>query len=64
MITPWILNLLICVFIIAIIRYYWSRKHLYYLSWKLHGPLAFPFIGNAYKFICPNKGNINNRIKM
>nr|CAH7767114.1 unnamed protein product [Callosobruchus chinensis] len=35
---------------ICFVNFYGKRWKWYYHSWKVPGPLAFPFIGNAHKF--------------
>ncbi|XP_063697224.1 cytochrome P450 4C1-like [Culicoides brevitarsis] len=35
----------------TILRWYFKRRHLYYASWQLDGPLALPFIGNLFVFL-------------
>ncbi|KAJ6635617.1 putative cytochrome P450 [Pseudolycoriella hygida] len=35
----------------ALLQWIWTRRNLYYLSWQLPGPLAFPFVGNFFQLI-------------
>lgn len=43
------LIVLICLAILTVyyVKWLWSRRKIYMLSWKLPGPFAWPFIGNA-----------------
>ncbi|XP_037030675.1 cytochrome P450 4C1-like [Bradysia coprophila] len=51
-------GLVLCV-IILVVNYVWNKRKFYYLSWHLKGPIAFPFIGNAWMFLNPSCGTIN-----
>lgn len=46
----WIKFIVICV-VLFIVKYHWSRRKFYALAWKVHGPIAFPFIGNGNLFL-------------
>lgn len=32
-------------------KWMWGRRKLYMLSWKMPGPMAFPFVGSAMSLI-------------
>lgn len=48
-IRVWI-ALQLCV-LAATVRWLWSRRHLYRLSWQLNGDWSLPLIGHVHKFI-------------
>lgn len=33
------------------IRWLWSRRDLYILSWQMPGPVGFPIVGSAYRLL-------------
>lgn len=45
----WI-TLLLCICVLTF-NYVWRKRKFYYLSWHMKGPIAFPFIGNAWMFL-------------
>ncbi|XP_063924972.1 cytochrome P450 4C1-like [Zophobas morio] len=42
-------------------QFFWKRKRLYELSWKIPGPMHFPFIGSAYMFLHGDSSEIAKR---
>lgn len=42
-----IITLIILILTYHIIKYFWSRRWLYYHSSRMHGPRSWPIIGNA-----------------
>lgn len=38
----------ICLGLFALFQWMWTRRKLYYLSWQLPGPLAWPLVGNFF----------------
>nr|AGT57837.1 cytochrome P450 412a2 [Leptinotarsa decemlineata] len=49
---------LITAFAVWYIKFLWNRKYLYIYSWKVEGPLSFPFLGCGYLLL----GNLINNI--
>ncbi|KAJ6637206.1 Cytochrome P450 4C1 [Pseudolycoriella hygida] len=49
---------LFCTFILTL-SYLWKRRKFYCLSWNMKGPIAFPFVGNAWMFFNSSKETIN-----
>lgn len=45
------LLLVVVAIFILVLPWMWKRRHLYYLSWKLDGPFAWPIIGNALSIL-------------
>ncbi|KAF7279202.1 hypothetical protein GWI33_007608 [Rhynchophorus ferrugineus] len=46
--------LVVCIILMCLCRFYWTRRKLYVASYNYDGPLAFPIIGNALSFIGHN----------
>lgn len=46
-----LVNFIVICVVLFIVKYHWSRRKLYALSWKVHGPIAFPIIGNGHLFL-------------
>lgn len=51
----------ICVGLIALFKWLWTRRKFYYLSWQLPGPVALPLIGNFLEAI-DHKGKLSFNI--
>ncbi len=54
----WIVQAVLLVIFAFAFTYLWSRRKIYYLSWNMKGPIAYPFIGNAWMFLNPSCGNL------
>lgn len=48
-----LLVVLVCVAAWCQLRFLWSRRKFYQLSWRMPGPIAYPLIGNAAMFLNP-----------
>ncbi|CAH1111981.1 unnamed protein product [Psylliodes chrysocephalus] len=54
-----ILTLTLLAFLLVwYVQYIWRRRYLYYYSWNIPGPFAFPFIGCTYLFLAAKTGDI------
>ncbi|CAH0559424.1 unnamed protein product [Brassicogethes aeneus] len=52
MLTFFIFTTFLLILATWILKHFYSRKKLYVIANKMHGPMAYPFIGNAGLFIC------------
>lgn len=64
MISDWLKVLLFSTTIIFILKYLWSRRKLYYISYKLPGPVGLPIIGNGLLFMCHNSEILDRLSKL
>lgn len=48
MLVQW---LLIVIAIAVFVKWLWSRRALYLLSWKINGQISYPIVGNILSFL-------------